>query len=77
MDLAIAAHREGVKFAIGAERLAPLWALLADISESDWTEATWHARRPGRRHALLPGLPVEWERQPMERSARAVDATHS
>ena len=54
VDLAIAAHRQGVKFAIGTKRLAPLWALLDDISESDRTEATWHARRPGRRRALLP-----------------------
>ncbi|MCA1681884.1 MAG: hypothetical protein LC700_01795, partial [Actinobacteria bacterium] len=35
----VAAHREGVGFAIGAKRIAPLWRTLAGISESDWTDA--------------------------------------
>jgi hypothetical protein len=39
VDLAVAAHREGVKFAIGAKRIAPLWQALAGLSESDWTDA--------------------------------------
>jgi hypothetical protein len=39
VDLAVAAHREGVAFAIGAKRIAPVWATLAEISETDWTDA--------------------------------------
>jgi hypothetical protein len=39
VDLAVAAYREGVGFAIGAKRIAPLWQALAGITESDWTEA--------------------------------------
>jgi hypothetical protein len=39
VDLAVAAHREGVGFAIGAKRIAPVWAALAGISEADWVEA--------------------------------------
>jgi hypothetical protein len=31
VELAIAAHREGVGFAIGAKRIAPLWRTLAGI----------------------------------------------
>jgi hypothetical protein len=38
-DLAVAAHREGVSFAIGAKRIAPLWRTLAGIAESDWVQA--------------------------------------
>ncbi len=38
-ELARAAHFEGIGFAIGAKRNAPLWRLLAGISEADWTEA--------------------------------------
>ncbi|MGH3846631.1 MAG: hypothetical protein ACRDS0_35215 [Pseudonocardiaceae bacterium] len=30
---------EGVEFAIGAKRIAPLWRLVARIKESDWTAA--------------------------------------
>jgi Transposase DDE domain group 1 len=39
VDLAVAAHREGVRFAIGAKRIAPLWRLLDGIAETDWTPA--------------------------------------
>jgi hypothetical protein len=39
VDLAVAAHREGVTFAIGAKRIAAVWAALAGISETDWTDA--------------------------------------
>jgi hypothetical protein len=39
VDLAVAAHREGVSFAIGAKRIAPLWRLLEGIAETDWAEA--------------------------------------
>ncbi|MGH3901638.1 MAG: IS1380 family transposase [Pseudonocardiaceae bacterium] len=38
-ELARAAFLEGVEFAIGAKRIAPLWRLLASIEESDWVEA--------------------------------------
>ena len=30
---------EGVEFAIGAKRIAPLWRLLAGLSDKDWTDA--------------------------------------
>jgi hypothetical protein len=38
-ELARAAHEEGIGFAIGAKRIAPLWRMLAGIAEGDWTEA--------------------------------------
>lgn len=38
-ELARAAHAEGIGFAIGAKRIAPLWRLLAGIAEQDWAEA--------------------------------------
>jgi hypothetical protein len=38
-DLARAAHFEGVGFAIGAKRIAPLWRLLCGVADADWTEA--------------------------------------
>lgn len=38
-ELARAAFLEGVEFAIGAKRIAPLWRMLAGIAESDWTDA--------------------------------------
>jgi DDE family transposase len=37
--LARAAHDEGIGFAIGAKRIAPLWRLLAGIAEEDWHDA--------------------------------------
>jgi hypothetical protein len=37
--LARAAFFAGVEFAIGAKRIAPLWRLLAGLSEQDWAEA--------------------------------------
>jgi anti-sigma regulatory factor (Ser/Thr protein kinase) len=37
--LAIAAHREGIGFAIGAKRIAALWRTLAGVQETDWVEA--------------------------------------
>ena len=39
VDLAVAAHREGIAFAIGAKRIAPIWQALAGIKETDWAEA--------------------------------------
>ena len=38
-ELARAAHEEGVGFAIGAKRIAPLWRMLTSLTEADWTEA--------------------------------------
>jgi hypothetical protein len=38
-ELARVAHLEGIAFAIGAKRIAPLWRLLAGIGEDDWTDA--------------------------------------
>jgi hypothetical protein len=38
-ELARAAFFAGVEFAIGAKRIAPLWRLLAGLSEQDWAEA--------------------------------------
>lgn len=38
-ELARAAFFAGVQFAIGAKRIAPLWRLLAGLSEQDWADA--------------------------------------
>jgi hypothetical protein len=38
-ELARAAHEQGIGFAIGAKRIAPLWRLLAGIAETDWGPA--------------------------------------
>ena len=38
-ELARAALLAGVEFAIGAERIAPLWRLLDGIAETAWTDA--------------------------------------
>jgi hypothetical protein len=38
-ELARAAHFEGIQFAIGAKRIAPLWRLLSGINEDDWVDA--------------------------------------
>ena len=38
-QLARAAHVAGVEFAIGAQRIAPLWRLLDGVAEGDWTDA--------------------------------------
>jgi hypothetical protein len=38
-ELARVAFVEGVEFAIGAKRIAPLWRLLAGITETDWADA--------------------------------------
>jgi hypothetical protein len=37
--LARAAFIAGVEFAIGAKRIAPLWRILGDVAEGDWTDA--------------------------------------
>jgi hypothetical protein len=38
-ELARAADDEGIEFAIGAKRIAPLWRLLAGVNEADWVDA--------------------------------------
>jgi hypothetical protein len=57
VDLAVAAHREGVRFAIGAKRIAPLWRTLAGIAESDWTDAL---DMSGAQLALADYRPAWW-----------------
>jgi Transposase DDE domain group 1 len=57
VDLAVAAHREGVGFAIGAKRIAPLWRTLVGIAESDWVEAI---DMPGAHVALADYRPAWW-----------------
>lgn len=56
-DLAVAAHREGIEFAIGAKRLAPLWAALAGLQETDWAEAI---DMPGAQVAVTGYCPAWW-----------------
>jgi len=57
VELAIAAHREGVGFAIGAKRIAPLWRTLAGIAERDWVEAI---DMPGAQVAVADYRPAWW-----------------
>jgi acetolactate synthase I/II/III large subunit len=57
VDLAVAAHREGVRFAIGAKRIAPLWRTLAGIAESDWAQAI---EMPGAQLAVADYRPAWW-----------------
>jgi hypothetical protein len=57
VDLAVAAHREGVGFAIGAKRIAPVWQTLAGISETDWTDAI---DLPGAQLAVATYCPAWW-----------------
>jgi hypothetical protein len=57
VDLAVAAHREGIGFAIGAKRIAPLWRTLAGIAESDWVDAL---DMPGAQVAVADYRPAWW-----------------
>jgi hypothetical protein len=57
VDLAIAAHREGVGFAIAAKRIAALWRTLAGVSETDWADAI---DMPGAQVALADYRPAWW-----------------
>ena len=56
-DLARAARERGVRFAIGAKRVAPLWRLLAGIEESEWIEAI---DMDGAQVAVADYKPVDW-----------------
>jgi hypothetical protein len=57
VDLAVAAHREGVKFAISAKRIAAVWQTLAGVSETDWTDAI---DMPGAQVAVATYCPAWW-----------------
>jgi Transposase DDE domain group 1 len=57
VDLAVAAYREGVGFAIGAKRIAPLWRILAGIGETDWVEAI---DMPAAQVAVADYRPAWW-----------------
>lgn len=57
VDLAVAAHREGMRFAIGAKRIAPLWRLLEGIAETDWVDAL---DMPGAQLAIADYRPAWW-----------------
>jgi hypothetical protein len=39
-ELARAAHAEGIEFAIGAKRIAPLWRMLDTVAEGGWVDST-------------------------------------
>jgi hypothetical protein len=54
VERAVAAHREGVAFAIGAKRIATVWQALAGISETEWTDAI---DMPGAQVAVAPYCP--------------------
>lgn len=56
-ELARAAHEEGIGFAIGAKRIAPLWRLLAGIAEDEWGEAI---DMDGAQVAVAGYRPHEW-----------------
>ena len=56
-DLARAAAIEGVRFAIGAKRIAPLWRLLSGIDESAWTDAI---DMPAAQVAVADYAPADW-----------------
>jgi hypothetical protein len=47
-ELARAAHTEGIAFAIGAKRIAPLWRLLSGIAEAGWRRRGGHDRPRSR-----------------------------
>ena len=57
MDLAITAHRAGITFAIGAQRIAALWRTLAGVGETDWVEAI---DMPGAQVAVADYRPAWW-----------------
>jgi hypothetical protein len=56
-ELARVAFLEGVEFAIGAKRIAPLWRLLEGIAETSWTDAIDMA---GAQIALADYRPDWW-----------------
>jgi Transposase DDE domain group 1 len=57
VDLAVAAHREGVGFAIGAKRITTIWQALAGLQETDWAAAI---EMPGAQVAVATYCPAWW-----------------
>jgi len=55
--LARAALVAGIEFAIGAKRIAPLWRLLAGVTEAEWTDAI---DMPGAQVAVTTYCPHWW-----------------
>jgi hypothetical protein len=55
--LARAALLAGVEFALGAKRIAPLWPILGDVAEGDWTNAI---DRDGAQVAVADYCPDWW-----------------
>jgi len=56
-ELARAALAEGIEFAIGAKRIAPLWRLLSGIGEAGWADAI---DMPGAQVAVANYRPDWW-----------------
>jgi hypothetical protein len=56
-QLARAAHDEGIGFAIGAKRIAPLWRLLSGIAADDWVDAI---DMDGAQVAVADYRPADW-----------------
>jgi hypothetical protein len=57
VDLAIAAHRAGITFAIGAKRIAALWRTSDTVGKSDWGDAI---DMPGAQVAVANYIPAWW-----------------
>jgi hypothetical protein len=57
VDLAIAAHRAGITFAIGAKRIAALWRTSDTVGKSDWGDAI---DMPGAQVAVDNYIPAWW-----------------
>lgn len=56
-DLARAAREEGVAFAVGAKRIAPLWRLLSGIEPDAWADAL---EMHGAQVTVADYKPVDW-----------------
>lgn len=61
-DLARTAHGQGIGFAIGAKRIAPLWRLLDGIAEPDWRQAV---DMRNAQVAVANYRPADWPPQTM------------
>jgi len=56
-ELAHDAHAEGIGFAIGGKRIAPLWRMLDGLAEADWTD---DVDRPAAQVAVAGYRPDWW-----------------
>jgi Transposase DDE domain group 1 len=56
-ELARAAHAEGIGFAIGGKRIAPLWRMLGGVAEASWADAV---DMPGAQVAVASYRPDWW-----------------